>query len=221
MGDHVRHVPIREKNGDNEDYLYVEDARGILQLVQMGTIEFHGWASRASAVEQPDRMIFDLDPDEALDFGEVTRAARDLRKGLADIGLTSFAMLSGGKGVHVIVPLTPGHDWKVHTDFAKRFSEALSLAEPDRFVATMSKAKRKGRIFIDWLRNQRGATAVVPYSARARANAPVAVPIAWNELDKMKDAHPYSLGDARQLIDRAETKALHRWGFAAQTLPDF
>jgi bifunctional non-homologous end joining protein LigD len=221
MGDHVRHVPIREKDGGTEDYLYIDDARGILQLVQMGTVEFHGWASRASAVEQPDRMIFDLDPDEGLAFAEVKRAARDLRKSLADIGLTSFAMLSGGKGVHVIVPLTPGHDWDAHKDFAKRFTEALSLAEPDRFVATMSKAKRKGRIFIDWLRNQRGATAVTPYSARARANAPVAVPITWDELDKAKDAHPYAIEDAATLLDRARGKALKGWGFAAQTLPDF
>lgn len=221
MGDHVRHIPIREKDGGIEDYLYIDDARGILQLVQMGTIEFHGWASRASAVERPDRMIFDLDPDEGLAFAEVKRAARDLRKGLADIGLTSFAMLSGGKGVHVIVPLTPGHDWDAHKDFAKHFAETLSLAEPDRFVATMSKAKRKGRIFIDWLRNLRGATAIVPYSVRARANAPIAAPITWDELDGVKDAHPYTIEDAPILLERARTKALKGWGFAAQTLPDF
>jgi len=221
MGDHVRHVPITEKDGGSEDYLYIDDATGILQCVQMGTIEFHGWASRASEVEKPDRMIFDLDPDEGLDFGDVKTAAVDIRKRLADIGLISFAMLSGGKGVHVIVPLSPGHDWDAHKDFAKRFAEALSLAEPERFVATMSKAKRKGRIFIDWLRNQRGSTAVAPYSARARDRAPVAVPIGWDELDGFADAHPFSIGDAKALLKRASLKSLRGWGFASQTLPEF
>ncbi|MBB5984431.1 DNA ligase D [Sphingobium lignivorans] len=220
FGPHVSHVPIREKDGGTEDYLYITDADGILACVQMGTIEFHGWGAKAEDVEQPDRMIFDLDPDEGLGFDEVKRAARDIRRRLSDLGLVSFAMLSGGKGVHVVVPLTPGHDWETHKDFSKRFAEALSLAEPDRFVATMSKAKRKGRIFIDWLRNQRGSTAVLPYSARARAGAPVAIPISWEELDKMKDAHPFSISDAKTLMDRARDKALQGWGFVTQTLPD-
>ncbi|WP_374414709.1 DNA ligase D [Novosphingobium colocasiae] len=217
FGKHVRHVAITEKDGGAEDYLYLTDAAGLLDCVQMGTIEFHGWGSRADDVELPDRMIFDLDPDEGLDFAQVRKAAGDIRQRLADIGLVSFAMLSGGKGVHIVVPLRRGHDWNTHKDFARRFAEAMSLAEPDRFVATMSKAKRKGRIFIDWLRNQRGATAVLPYSARARAGAPVAVPIGWDELDKMADAHPYSIADGKELIRCAE--ALRGWGFAEQELP--
>jgi bifunctional non-homologous end joining protein LigD len=166
-------------------------------------------------------MVFDLDPDVGLDFEDVKQAARDIHKKLADIGLTSFAMLSGGKGVHVVVPLTPGHSWEAHKDFSKRFAEALSMAEPERFIANMSKAKRKGKIFIDYLRNQRGATAVLPYSARARAGAPVAVPIAWGELKQFKDAHPWSIGDAKRLIDRAASKSLAGWGFAEQPLPEF
>ncbi len=225
FGDAVRHVPIREKDGATEDYLYIEDARAILQCVQMGTIEFHGWGARSSDVEAPDRMVFDLDPDEGLDFEDVKTAAQDIRARLADIGLVSFAMLSGGKGVHVIVPLTNpggdrGHSWEAHKDFSRRFAEALSLAEPDRFTATMSKAKRKGKIFIDWLRNQRGSTAVLPYSARARSGAPVAAPIAWGELKQMKNAQRYSIDDAKQLIDRARSKTLGGWGFASQRLPD-
>ena len=219
FGDHVFHVPITEKDGGTEDYLYVEDAEGLLACVQMGTIEFHGWGARADEVEAPDRMIFDLDPDEGLDFGDVVKAAEDIRGRLEELGLISFAMLSGGKGVHVVVPLTPDHGWETHKDFARRFAEALALAEPDRFTATMSKAKRKGKIFIDWLRNQRGATAIVPYSARARDGAPVAVPITWEELRKAKNAHPFSIGDARALLKRAEGKALSGWGFAAQKLP--
>lgn len=220
FGPEVHHVPITEKDGGAEDYLYVETAAGLLTCVQMGTIEFHVWGSRTSDVEKPDRMIFDLDPDEGLDFGDVKQAAKDIRAKLRDIGLVSFAMLSGGKGIHVVVPLTPGHDWDTHKDFAKRFAEALSLAEPDRFVATMSKAKRKGKIFVDYLRNQRGSTAVTPFSARAREGAPVAVPIAWDELDGFKDAHPFSIDDAARLLKRAEDKALKGWGFAAQTLPE-
>lgn len=219
FGDHVHHVPITEKDGGAEDYLFVEDADGLIACVQMGTIEFHSWAARADAVERPDRMIFDLDPDEGLDFKECVRAASDIKAHLSDLGLVSFAMLSGGKGMHVVVPLTKGHGWDAHKDFARRFAEAMSLAEPDRYVATMSKAKRKGRIFIDWLRNQRGATAVLPYSARARPGAPVAVPIAWDDLGDRKDAHPFSISDAAALIDHA--RHLRGWGFANQTLPRF
>ena len=220
FGPHVRHVPIAEKKGGTEDYLYLEDAAGLLACVQMGTIEFHGWGARSGDVERPDRMIFDLDPDEGLDFADVKQAAQDLRRKLADIGLTSHAMLTGGKGVHVVVPLTPGHSWDAHKDFARRFAEALSMAEPDRFTATMSKAKRKGKIFIDWLRNQRGSTAVVPYSARAREGAPVAAPIAWGELKSFDDAKPFTIADAAKLHARAKSKSLAGWGFAEQRLPD-
>ena len=119
----------------------------------------------------------------------------------------------------MIAPLRPGHSWEVHKDFARRFAEALALAEPERFVATMSKAKRQGRIFIDWLRNQRGATAVIPYSARAREGAPVAVPISWDALAATKNAHPFLIGDAVKLIERSRDKALAGWGFAEQDLP--
>jgi bifunctional non-homologous end joining protein LigD len=221
FGPHVHHVPIAEKQGGTENYLYIDDAQGILACVQMGTIEFHGWCSGSSSVEKPERMIFDLDPDQGLGFAEVARAAMDVRDRLAELGLVSFAMLTGGKGVHVIAPLTPGHSWEAHGAFAKHFAGAFATAEPERFTATMSKAKRKGRIFIDWLRNQRGATAVVPYSARAREGAPVAAPIAWAELNEFKHAHPFSIGDAGKLTERAKGKALAGWGFAEQALPQF
>ncbi|MEQ8410132.1 MAG: DNA ligase D [Erythrobacter sp.] len=220
FGDAVRHVPIREKDGGNEDYLFIEDGRGILQCVQMGTIEFHGWGSRTGDVDLPERMVFDLDPDEGLDFEDVKSAARDIRDRLADLGLTSFAMLTGGKGVHVVVPLLTGHSWEAHKDFARRFAEALSLAQPDRFTATMSKSKRKGRIFIDWLRNQRGSTAVLPYSARAREGAPVAAPLGWYELREAKTAQAFTIPDSDRLLERARRKTLAGWGFARQRLPD-
>ena len=219
FGAAVHHVPIREKDGDMEDYLYIEDAAGLLTCVQMGTIEFHGWGARTSDVEAPDRMVIDLDPDEGLDFEDVKKAAQDFHDRLEDLGLVSYAMLSGGKGVHVVIPLTPGHSWDKHKDFSKRFAEAMSIAEPDRFVANMSKAKRVGKIFIDYLRNQRGATAVLPYSARARAGAPVAVPVSWDELASFPSAHEFSILDADKLLERAKSKALAGWGFAEQSLP--
>ena len=220
MGEHVLHVPIAEKGGTKEDYLYLADGAGLLACVQMGTIEFHAWGASARDVEHPDRMIFDLDPDEGLEFAEVKRAAVQIRDHLANLGLVSFALLSGGKGIHVIVPLTPGHDWEVHKDFSSRFARAMSAAEPHRFVATMSKAKRKGRIFIDYLRNQRGSTAVVPYSARARSGGPVATPITWDELGDMADARPFTIADSEKFQRRALDTALAGWGFADQTLPD-
>jgi bifunctional non-homologous end joining protein LigD len=219
LGPHVLHLPIREKDGDVADYLYVEDVDGLLACVQMGTIEFHGWGARVEDVERPDRMVFDLDPDEGLGFAEVKQAAGDLRRGLADRGLASFAMLTGGKGVHVVVPLAPEAEWPAVRDFADRFAHGMAEAEPGRFTATMSKAKRKGRIFIDWLRNQRGSTSVLPYVVRARAGAPVAAPVTWEELEGIDTARTFTLRDADALLARAEGRALRGWGTARQALP--
>ncbi|MDQ2877908.1 MAG: DNA ligase D [Pseudomonadota bacterium] len=220
FGDDVKHVKIREKDGTVEPYLYVENADGLVQCVQMGTIEFHGWGSSIDDVEKPDRLVFDLDPDEGLGFAAVKQAAVDLKGHLAEMGLVSFAMLSGGKGVHVVVPLTPEAEWPAVKDFADRFSRALAQAEPDRFTATMSKAKRKGRIFIDWLRNQRGSTAVMPYSARARSGAPVAAPVTWTELADIDTPARWHVGDQDALLIRASSKDLAGWGVARQVLPD-
>ncbi|TPG42416.1 DNA ligase D [Sphingomonas koreensis] len=220
FGDYVHHVDIREKDGSTEPYLYIEDADGLVACVQMGSIEFHGWGSSVDALEKPDRLVFDLDPDEGLGFDAVKKAAEDLKNHLAEMGLVSFAMLSGGKGVHVVVPLKPEAEWPAVKDFADRFSRALAAAEPDRFVATMSKAKRKGKIFIDWLRNQRGATAILPYSARARSGAPVAAPVSWNELRDLDTAARFHVTDAETLIERANDRSLAGWGVSAQVLPD-
>jgi bifunctional non-homologous end joining protein LigD len=220
FGAHVKQVKIREKDGSVEPYLYVSDADGLMQCVQMGSIEFHGWGSSIGDVEKPDRLVFDLDPDEGLGFDHVKKAAVDLKSHLAEIGLVSFAMLSGGKGVHVVVPLTPQAEWPAVKDFADRFAQALSQAEPDRFLATMSKAKRKGKIFIDWLRNQRGSTAIMPYSARARSGAPVAVPVTWAELANIEMPAKWHVGDQAELLKRATANSLIGWGIARQSLPD-
>lgn len=220
FGEHVHHVDIREKNGSTEPYLWVDDADGVRACVQMGTIEFHGWGSRVEDVEKPDRLVFDLDPDEGLDFARVKTAAADLKQHLADMGLTSFAMLTGGKGVHVVVPLTPQAEWPAAKSFADRFARALAQAEPDRFTANLKKAERKGRIFIDYLRNQRGSTAVMPYVARARPGAPVSAPVSWSELRDADSAHLFSVRDAALLLERATGRALAGWGQADQVLPD-
>ena len=220
FGDRVHQVPIREKDGSTEDYLYVDSGDGLVACVQMGTIEFHGWGSQVADVERPDRMVFDLDPDEGLDFAATKKAAEHLKTQLAELGLASFPLLSGGKGVHVVVPLTPQAEWPAVKDFADRFARALAQAEPERFTATMAKAKRKGRIFIDWLRNQRGATAIMPYAARARAGAPVAAPVSWSELRDIDTAARWRVTDRGELLARAGSRALCGWGVADQQLPD-
>ncbi|HZG46835.1 MAG TPA: DNA ligase D, partial [Allosphingosinicella sp.] len=220
FGPSVHQIEIREGKGTVEDYVYVQDVAGLLSCVQMGTIEFHGWGSTTQDVEKPDRLIFDLDPDEGLGFAEVKRAATDLRRILADMGLQTFPMLTGGKGLHVVVPLLARSEWPEVKDFAQRFAVALATAEPERFTANLAKVKRKGRIFIDYLRNQRGATAILPYSARAREGAPVAAPIHWDELEETKGGNRFTVRDADLLLKRASSRALQGWGEANQPLPE-
>jgi len=220
FGEHVDHVPIREKNGKTEDYLVVNDGPGLLTCVQMGTIEFHGWGAPADDVERPDRMVFDLDPDVGLDFEDVRHAAAQLRDLLGEMGLASFPMVSGGKGLHVVVPLDRSADWPKVKDFASRFSRAVAEAYPKRFTPNMRKTERTGRIFLDWLRNERGATAVLPYSARARETAAVAAPVTWEEASNLDNAHPFTIRDSAQLLERAASRALRGWGEAEQALPE-
>jgi bifunctional non-homologous end joining protein LigD len=220
FGDHVHHVGVAEKDGHEEPYLYVDDADGLLMCVQMGTIEFHGWGARIEDVEKADRLVFDLDPDEGLDFEAVRTAAFHFRDILEQIGLETFPMVTGGKGVHVIAPLTPRAEWPEVKDFAHRLALAVAQADPQNFTAALPKAQRKGRIFVDYLRNQRGATAVMPYSARAREGGPVAAPITWREMETIETPARFHIGDAVELVKRAGSKALAGWGRADQTLPD-
>jgi bifunctional non-homologous end joining protein LigD len=220
FGADVHQIDIEEKKGEIVDYVYVKDAAGLVSCVQMGTIEFHGWGSSVGGIEKPDRLVFDIDPDEGLGFEHVRKAARDLKDHLADMGLQTFPMLTGGKGIHVIVPLRPQAEWPEVKNFAQRFCVALATAEPDRFTANLAKAKRKGRMFLDYLRNQRGATAILPYSARAREGAPVAAPIAWDELDSYESGARFTVRDGALLLDRASSRALQGWGEANQALPD-
>jgi bifunctional non-homologous end joining protein LigD len=220
FGNDVKHVGIREKDGHEEPYLFIDTPAGLLTCVQMGTIEFHGWGARIEDVEKADLLVFDLDPDEGLDFDDVVSAAFHVQDVLAQMGLTTFPMVTGGKGVHVIAPLTPSAEWPQIKDFAHRFAMALAQAEPDRFTAALAKSKRTGRIFIDYLRNQRGATAVMPYSARSRPFAPIAVPLTWEELRDLDTPAGWHITDAQEMLTRASSNDLAHWGRADQALPD-
>ncbi|MGE0006965.1 MAG: non-homologous end-joining DNA ligase [Parvibaculaceae bacterium] len=181
-------VSIREKDGGKADYLYVEDVAGIVAAAQIGALELHVWGASNDDLEHPDRLVFDLDPDDSVPFAEVKAAAGDLRSVLDAAGLRTFPMITGGKGIHVIAPLSGRNDWDEVKTFAAGLARGFADRDPGRFVATASKARRKGRIFIDWLRNERGATAILPYSPRARKGAPVAVPVAWSELSRLRSA---------------------------------
>ena len=202
----VHQVDVTGSDGKTEPYLYVEDAAGLLACVQMGTIEFHGWGSRVDTLELPDRMVFDLDPDDALTFADVKAGAVLIRDRLQRLGLPSAAMLSGGKGVHVVVPLEPRADWPAVKAWSRRFAETIAAEQPDHYVATMSKAKRTGRIFIDWLRNQRGATAVLPFSVRAREGAGVAIPVSWEQLATIDRASAFTAADPAAVLAQAAVK---------------
>jgi bifunctional non-homologous end joining protein LigD len=195
-------VDIAEKDGGTEAYLYATRPQSWVAAAQMGTVEFHIWGARTDRLDRPDRLVFDLDPDEGLDWADVRAAAVDLREALAGLGLTSGAIVTGGKGVHVWMPLRRSRDWETVKLFSKTFAHALAERAPDRYTATMSKAKRKGRIFIDWLRNERGATAIAPYSIRARKGAPVAVPVTWDELDALPGAGTFSLPDMEERLGK-------------------
>lgn len=198
----LKSVRIVENDGEEAHYLMIDDAAGLVAIAQIGGLEIHPWSAHVEALEHPDRLIFDLDPDTSIGFAGVRDAARDVRRLLQTAGLESFALVTGGKGIHVIAPLDASQDWNTVKSFAHGVAEKLAEAEPQRFVATMSKAKRRGRIFIDWLRNERGATAVAPYSPRARPEASVATPVAWSELSRIEAANVFTIPTVLQRIKR-------------------
>ncbi len=213
----IRFEPIAQKNGRTEDYLYVTGVDGILACSRADAVEFHGWGSRAGSVERPDRMVIDLDPDPALGFEPVKAAALQLRRSFDAVGLASFALLSGGKGIHVVVPLRPEGSWEGVREFSKQFATALADADPERFTVALPRARRRGKIFLDFLRNHRTATAILPYSARARSGMPVAAPVGWDELERIERSDAFTILDAERLLARSEKLA--DWGDADQSLP--
>jgi bifunctional non-homologous end joining protein LigD len=180
--DWVERIEVQDSDGP-ADYMMANDVRSLVTLAQLGVIELHVWGSKAPKTEHPDRLIFDLDPDDGLAWEAVRQAALLMRKLLEDFGLRSFLKTTGGKGLHVVVPIAPSLDWETAKDFTRGCATILAHTFPDRFTTSVSKSARKGRIFIDYLRNAHGATAIGPYSVRARENAPIAVPIEWSALD--------------------------------------
>jgi len=189
----LKRVMITEGSGETEQYFYVDDLQGVIAGVQMGVLEFHIWGSRVDQLEKPDRIVFDLDPDVGLNFEDVRRAAFDLRDRLQDIGLKTFPMLSGGKGFHLVAPLQRRLEWPEVKAFCKGFAVKLAEEAPERYVSIMTKSRRKGRIFVDYLRNERGSTAITPYSTRSRDNAPVAAPITWEEAKSVPAANVFTV----------------------------
>ncbi len=175
-------IPIATSKGETEEYFYIKNTSGLISEVQRGTLEFHIWGSRVDELEMPDFMVFDLDPDEGMELSRVRQGVQDIRSILNELSLKSYLKTSGGKGYHVVVPLRPIVAWNTFHDFARRVAEVMEQKWPDRYTSNVRKAKRSGKIFIDWIRNGRGATSIAPYSIRARRGAKVSMPIQWDEL---------------------------------------
>jgi bifunctional non-homologous end joining protein LigD len=196
LGPATRRVDVGEK----DPMLVVEDLAGLLELVQASVVEIHPWGSKASDLERPDRLIFDIDPDEGMAWSAVIAAALEVRERLAQMGLESFVKTSGGKGLHVVLPIKPEADWETAKDFTGALAQAMAKDSPDRYVATMSKRARRGRVFVDFFRNGRGATAVAPYSTRALPDATVSTPLDWGELSNSVRGDHFKIDNLHQRL---------------------
>jgi bifunctional non-homologous end joining protein LigD len=209
-------IPGFEESGA---YLYIKDAKGLVALVQMGVLEVHPWGARIDRPDRPDRVIFDLDPGEGLGFADVAEAAHEVRAFLTDLGLKSFPKTTGGKGVHVVVPIDRRTGYPQAKAFAKKTAEALAARTPTRYLTRVSKAERKGRIFIDYLRNDATATAVAAYSTRSRAGAPVATPLTWDELTSALDPQAFTIRTVPGRLEQISGDPWREMGKIRQGLP--
>ena len=187
--------------GDGEPMVAISDLNGLMALVQSSVLEIHPWGSQIKNLELPDRLTFDLDPGEGVEWASVIAGAVEIRERLKQVKLDSFVKTTGGKGLHVVVPLKPKASWEVAKAFCQSLAEAMASDTPNKYLSVMSKSKRRGRIFVDYLRNGRGATAVAAYSTRARPGAPVSVPITWNELSTEIRANQFTVTNLRQRLD--------------------
>jgi len=188
-----------------EPYAMVDGLPALLGLVQISVLELHVWGSRAEHIEQPDIIVFDLDPAEDVGWRDVVDAAFLIRERLERLGLRGFVRVTGGKGLHVVVPIVPGPEWPAVIEFARTFVNDIVREDPRRYTASIAKSQREGKIFIDYLRNDREATAIASYSPRARAGAPIALPIEWEQLDRDSETAPrYGLLDVPSLVGRRE-----------------
>ncbi|MCL1802854.1 MAG: DNA ligase D [Eubacteriaceae bacterium] len=181
----IKTTLIADSSGEEKEFFYISSAQGLLAEAQMCTIEFHTWGSKAGSIEKPDIMVFDLDPDEGLSLAKIRKGALDLREVLASLSLESFVKTSGGKGYHVQVPFAKSSGWEAFNAFAKKVAELMQDRWPGKYTANSRKNNREGKIFIDWMRNSRGATSIAAYSLRARPGASVSMPITWDEVGKV------------------------------------
>jgi bifunctional non-homologous end joining protein LigD len=200
-------------------YLYFSDKGGLIALVQMGVLEMHPWGSRIDRPERPDRLIFDLDPGEGLSFRDVAAAAVEIREFLETLNLASFVKTTGGKGLHVVVPIARRYAWPDAKAFAKTAAERMAAREPQRYLTRISKAERRGRIFIDYLRNDPTSTAVAPYSTRAREGAPVATPLFWHEVTAKLDPSVFDTATVPKRVARLKEDPWAEISSMSQTLP--
>jgi bifunctional non-homologous end joining protein LigD len=211
---------IRQGHASGQPYLAIDDVDGLIAMAQVSAIELHAWGATEHDPTHPDRIVFDLDPGEGVAFAEVTKAALDLREQLRRLGLESFCRTTGGKGLHVVVPLEPVADWDTVKPFCRAFAETLSQEQPDRFLSTVRKDDRRGRILIDWLRNGLGATAVASFSPRAREGATVATPVAWDEVNGRLDPTKFTLRTVPERLVRLRKNPWEDFATLRQRLPE-
>lgn len=211
--------PIEVKTGNElEQYIYLNDKDGLFSLVQMGVLEIHPWGSKIDHLEQPDMIVFDLDPAPDVPWSAVVAGALDVREHLAQYQLQSFVKSTGGKGLHVVVPVKPEYDWKQVKTFTQVFVQCLEQLRPQAYISTMSKSKRKGKIFIDYLRNQRTATAIGAYSTRARLHAPTSTPLAWEELSGRIEDTVFTIKTLPQRLNELKEDPWHDFWNVEQSL---
>jgi bifunctional non-homologous end joining protein LigD len=182
-----------EGSEESGAYLYIKDVGGLVATVQMGVLELHPWGALIDRPDRPDRVIFDFDPGEGVAFERVVAAAKEVRQRLTDLGLESFCKTTGGKGLHVVAPIERRHEWSRVKAFAKGLAEEMARDAPDAFLTKVSKAARKGKILIDYLRNDATSTAIAPYATRAREGAPVSMPLDWREVTPSLDPSAFNL----------------------------
>lgn len=196
------HPFLWEYKGRSYKYIYVKDVKGIMEMIQMGVIEIHPWGATIDHIHMPDRMIFDLDPDPSVSFSDVKKAALEIQARLKQVALESFLKCTGGKGLHIVVPLAEEHRWEDVKAWASAFARQMVEEAPDRYVATITKSKRKGKILIDYFRNDYTATSIAGYSLRARPGMPVAVPLEWRELPTLNNGDQFDMKAVLRRIDR-------------------
>lgn len=218
-GRHVHGVAIREKGGSRK-YLCIAEQAGLLELVQMNVLELHAWGAKSDDPDHADRIVFDLDPHANVKWARMRAAARDVRKQLDSIGLTSFLRTSGGKGLHVVVPLDPPAPWDAVKRFAKGIATAMTALRPEQYVDVAGEKNRTDRIFVDWLRNGRGSTSIASYSLRARASAGVAMPIAWEELGRVRGGDAFTIRNAVKRLRALSADPWEAITTTRQSLPD-